>query len=189
MHNALSFGVANEEVRLTNEPQEIDGAVKRCEFTTGAIHGDCLPVGPLVEDVIAIVESLSAASRVEVFVHSNLGTLTGDSEAISGALHQLIVDAILATPPGAAVFVATYQCEDGSQHWTVRDMGAGLTAENRHGIRLARDVVERHGGDTSVETEPGRGTLVSLWWPRREHRQPPTDLAVENRGMAALRTG
>ena len=41
--------------------------------------------------------------------------------------------------------------------------GSGL------GMSLVKEIVELHGGRIDVESEPGQGTQVTLWWPVPRH--------------------
>ena len=73
----------------------------------------------------------------------------------------------------------------------VRDRGAGFDPSlvDRARLGLRRSIAERTadcGGQASIWSEPGQGTVVSLSWPASERASEPgpADLALANRALA-----
>jgi signal transduction histidine kinase len=121
-----------------------------------------------VEAAIARVQDLADVRGVELFVQCGGGGLRGDAEALAAALGDVVLAAIEVTSAAGAVFVATYRTADGSQFWTVQDTGAGLPPRQwALALAVARDIVERHGGQMRIDAAPGSGTLVSIAWGSR----------------------
>ena len=113
-----------------------------------------------------------------------LSHIPGDRDLLFLALYNLVDNALKFTRPGDTVEVRGY--EDG--RWvvvTVADTGPGIEPEELPhlgeelfrganargtegsglGLALARAVVGRHGGQLSVSSRPGEGTVVSVRLP------------------------
>ncbi len=104
----------------------------------------------------------------------------GDRLLLSRALHNLLVNAIEASPRGAVVELASGA--DGSQAWVeVRDRGPGLdpklaervfepyvSTKNRGsglGLSLVRDIARQHNGDVTLVNREGGGAVARLTIP------------------------
>jgi len=107
----------------------------------------------------------------------------GDRLLLSRALHNLLVNAIEASPPGSEVELATGR--DGAMAWAeVRDRGPGLdpavaarvfepyvSTKNRGsglGLSLVRDIARQHDGDATLAARPGGGVQARLALPLSE---------------------
>jgi two-component system heavy metal sensor histidine kinase CusS len=108
------------------------------------------------------------------------------------AVGNVIANAIRATPPGGSITVSIVGVLDGAGAppriaVDVADTGAGISREHLPrvferffradasrtpgsggtglGLAIVRSIVELHGGKVGIESEPGRGTRVSLVFP------------------------
>ena len=146
--------------------------------------------------MVARVSDRAEAGHVEVFVRCGSGGVLGDAGELAEALTNFVLNAIQATPSGGGVFVATYECVDGSQLWTVQDTGPGLPREmvdrigtaycssqeggTGLGVALSREIIEQHGGHARIESWTGAGTLVTIELPAAERESGPESIgAVE----------
>ncbi len=138
---------------------------------------DPLDLSELARAAVALHEPenvrMSIAANVPLPVH-------GDRLLLSRALHNLIVNAIEASPAGATVEVLTGR-DDGQAWVEVRDRGAGLDAKlaarlfepyvstkNRGsglGLSLVRDIARQHKGDVTLDNRDGGGAVARLWLP------------------------
>ena len=135
----------------------------------------------MLSDVIARVEDRANAGGVELLVQIGPGGVAGDAPELTEAFSNVVLNAIEATPPGGAVLVYTQELADGAQVWTVRDTGPGIPEDVRQrlgmpfvtsrkggsgiGFALARQIVERHGGQLHIRTAEDSGTVVSMRLP------------------------
>jgi signal transduction histidine kinase/tetratricopeptide (TPR) repeat protein len=108
---------------------------------------------------------------------------------IESALLNLVDNAADASPSGAAIQIEAVACPRASRRGVevrVRDHGAGIERDvlprifdpffttkpvgqgTGLGLPLARQFIEGHGGELSVESRPGEGTTVLLWLPTCE---------------------
>jgi signal transduction histidine kinase len=105
-----------------------------------------------------------------------------DAGRFKQALLNVLLNAQEAVEPGGAVRVTSRRTERGIE-LRVRDDGRGIGPAERArvfdvyysgsgtgsglGLPTARRILEDHGGGLELESEPGAGTLVTLWLPAR----------------------
>lgn len=112
----------------------------------------------------------------------DLGEIEADVQRVSQVLTNLVGNAIKFTPEGGAVTVRAERREGGI-YCAVTDTGIGISATNqeklfhafsqvdmsntRHvggtglGLSISKSLIEAHGGEVGVQSEPGRG---STFW-------------------------
>jgi two-component system OmpR family sensor kinase len=118
-----------------------------------------------------------------------------DAERLRQVIDNLIGNAIQHTPPGSPVTV-TVASEPGSGRLTVADRGPGMTPEQAShvferfyrtddartrtrggaglGLAIASSLAAAHGGDLTVDTQPGHGAAFHLRLPQTELPQTET---------------
>lgn len=106
-----------------------------------------------------------------------------DREKLAGALHNVIGNALKYTPPGGRVSVEV-EADESELVVAVRDTGVGIAPEEQEkvfdrfyraegeqvraqtgtglGLPLAREIARLHGGDLTLESEPGAGSVFTL---------------------------
>lgn len=114
--------------------------------------------------------------------------MEGDRRRLEQVFHNLLDNSVKFSPRGGAVEVAL-ESAGGAHRVTVRDEGVGIpeqeipmvsrrffrasNAPRRNfpglglGLALAKEIVEKHGGDLSVESRVGQGTEVTVRLPER----------------------
>ena len=121
---------------------------------------------------------------------ANLSTLVGIESELREALTNLILNAVDAIPTGGTITVRTRVGSRGSSDTPthvlleVGDTGVGMSEETRKrclepfystkgkrgtglGLAMVYGVVERHGGQIEIDSEPGKGTVMKLILPIR----------------------
>jgi PAS domain S-box-containing protein len=121
-----------------------------------------------------------------VEVEPDAERLCADPDAIRQVLTNLMDNSLRHTPAGGRIACLSRRDGDGIVI-AVRDNGAGITREHlpriferfyradtarsRHeggtglGLSIVKHLVEAHGGRVAAESERGRGTTVSCWFP------------------------
>jgi signal transduction histidine kinase/HAMP domain-containing protein len=158
--------------------------VVRIEAEAGELHRVAVePSGLLYEAADAhrpIAREKGVAIDVEPAAQQGLCDL--DPERISIALANLVENAVRHTPAGGRVTLRSTR-DALALRLEVVDTGEGIGADvlphvfdrsfsggggpGRHGLGLtiAREIVLQHGGDLSVRSEPGQGSVFSMVLP------------------------
>jgi len=147
-------------------------------------------MGALLGEAVAAAEKAAAARPLSLIVDidRDVGTMRGDPRRLRQIADHLLNNAITYTPPQGRVTIRVNGDED-LIVWTVADTGQGMEPAQRAGIfdaypridasndegkqligiglPLTRQLVEAHGGSIALESEPGRGTTVTIHLPRR----------------------
>jgi signal transduction histidine kinase len=134
--------------------------------------------------------------HLHVDVPADLGTFELDAPKVRDAVLQLLTNALKFTPDGGEIALAATLSGPDEAEVVVADKGIGMEPRavrrlfepfftefdpSRHssgdfgfekrglglGLSIVRQFVELHGGRVSAESEPGRGTRVTIRLPRR----------------------
>ena len=125
--------------------------------------------------------------RVETEIENGVPALLGDERAIRQMLINLLSNAIKFTPDGGVITVRAKRHETAGVILSVSDTGIGIGAEDlpkilepfgqvesaytrKHsgtglGLPLVKLMIELHGGELEIDSEPGVGTTVNLLFP------------------------
>jgi signal transduction histidine kinase/ActR/RegA family two-component response regulator len=122
----------------------------------------------------------------------------GNGPEIREVVANVLLNAIQAMPEGGSIVISTGGFRTSS--WIrIADTGTGMTEEVRKrvfdpffttrgvagsglGMSVAYGIVRRHGGSISIESEPGKGTVVTIFLPsageaaKEEPGQPAEEL-------------
>ncbi len=136
---------------------------------------------PLAQEREMTIEHRPAEPGPEVLV---------DPDRMTQALANLVTNAIQYTPRGEGIAISTAEKEAKGRTWgtvTVADTGMGIPEEELPhiferffrgerprslqipgtglGLAIAKDIVELHGGQVTVESEIDMGTTFTIWLP------------------------
>ena len=150
-----------------------------------------LALEPLLRDVCELLrlEAERRGVRIGLELPGKLPAIAADPDQLQQVLVNLVLNACDACGTGGSVRL-TAEAPDGSSSgaWgfvtlTVRDDGCGIPQESLNqvfdpffttkkrgqgtglGLTVVAQVVRNHGGRVELESEPGRGTCVTLLWP------------------------
>jgi two-component system, OmpR family, phosphate regulon sensor histidine kinase PhoR len=145
--------------------------------------------------VLADAELLSAG-RHDLKLDASPGIeLAGMDSEIVSALGNLLGNAVRYTPEGGRIdVVSRVRDSDGCAVFEVRDNGIGVAREHLPrlterfyrvdgsrsrdtggtglGLAIVKHVVQRHGGELEIESEPGKGSVFRLVFPAARVRAP-----------------
>jgi signal transduction histidine kinase len=152
---------------------------------------EILDIGALLHEAVLGAEAAADAKplTLAVEIEPDLGRIHGDPRRLRQAIDHVLSNAILYTPPHGRVRLTAYA--EGQEEIIVRvvDNGEGMDEEqlarifdpyprldgNREegkpmigvGLPLTRQLVAAHGGEISLDSEPGQGTRVLIRFRRR----------------------
>jgi signal transduction histidine kinase len=146
------------------------------------LHRESTDLAALASEVVAGFQPQAAADGVSLTLEANGATvLEVDPRRVRQVIANLVSNALRHTPAGGRVTVAVQPAADAVE-LTVSDTGSGMDAESVGrafdrfwrsgdaagaglGLGIVRDLVRAHGGDVSLESTPGAGTLVRCRFP------------------------
>jgi signal transduction histidine kinase len=153
---------------------------------------ETFPLAPLMTDVVKTIEPLAAKNGNQVTVNCDgaIGTLHADQMRLRQAMLNLMSNANKFTERGAITVNARQGQEEGRDWVTiaVADTGIGMTPEQVGklfqefsqadasttrkyggtglGLAISKRFCQMMGGDITVESEPGRGSIFTIRLPR-----------------------
>lgn len=156
------------------------------QLEAGVLAMDCAPLSleAIAEEMREPLGIMAEAAEVELDFRIPAGTGTvGDGHWLREALTNIVKNAIEHTPPGGAVHVRASE-DNLFLRIFVEDTGCGIAAEHLPhiferfykaggsspdsvgiGLALSRQIVRNHGGDITVRSEEGKGTVFEITLP------------------------
>ncbi|QRK04773.1 PAS domain-containing protein [Archangium violaceum] len=148
-------------------------------------------LGPLVLGLRELmhIEAERRRVRLHVEVPEHLPALAADADQLQQVLLNLVLNACDACSAGGHVHLRASQAPEdapeaqGMLELRVEDDGCGIAPEHLHqifdpffttkkrgqgtglGLTMVAQIVRNHGGRVEIDSEPGRGTCVTVRWP------------------------
>jgi two-component system cell cycle sensor histidine kinase/response regulator CckA len=149
---------------------------------------------------------LGSQIKIQLSLATSLATISADESQISQVIMNLAVNARDAMPKGGVLSIGTSDVVLGEEHLdvipgrhvllTVTDTGEGMSTEVRErlfepffttketgrgtglGLSMVQNVVRQCGGQIKVESRPGAGTTVHVYFPSEAAIVEPPATAV-----------
>ena len=179
--------ISDEGKRLT---QLVDNllTLARLETPSFQLERGPLSLGALLEDAVLQVGDLAEARGLALSLNLTPGLprLQADRARLKQAVLNLLDNALKYTPSGGSVAVEA-RADAGRVICTISDTGEGIPADDlpyifdklfrarrAHGrpvegsglgLTIVQQIIRAHGGDISVASTPGQGTVFSFWLP------------------------
>jgi two-component system phosphate regulon sensor histidine kinase PhoR len=150
-------------------------------------------VRPLLQRASSDAMGVSAGRHVIELEGGEDSELAGSESELLSAVSNLCTNAVRYTPEGGRIQLRFGHREDGSAEIAVSDTGIGIAREHLPrlterfyrvdgsrsrdtggtglGLSIVKHVVQRHGGEIDVQSEPGSGTTFRLVFPALRVRQ------------------
>jgi signal transduction histidine kinase len=140
-------------------------------------------VGVLLHSAMEVYRPLTDQKGITLAV-SPFPTVTAmiDEQRVHQVFANLIANAVRYTPAGGTITLSA-QAEDGQVRFSVTDSGAGISPENLPrvferfwsggkcrgcaglGLAISRAIVQAHGGEMTVDSQPGQGATFTFTLP------------------------
>jgi two-component system phosphate regulon sensor histidine kinase PhoR len=169
------------------------------------------PVRKLIEQALADALALSGGRHEFDFDSVARGELAGKAGELQSALGNLVSNAVRYTPQGGRIALRWIRRADGSAVIEVQDNGPGIAREHLPrlterfyrvdgsrsretggtglGLSIVKHVMQRHGGEVDVESQPGKGSCFRLVFPParvRDEAPGLPDAAASTSGAAPV---
>lgn len=182
--------LTKESERLTRITQEII-ELSRLQATDALTKADLVDIDHVVALAIDQNRVVAESHRVQLVSGGDAGAeVYGDETLLATALHNLVSNAIQYSPTGSRVGVGVTS-RDGVVEIAVTDQGVGIQedeldrvferffrsdpARSRNtggsglGLSIVKHVVQNHGGDVRVWSQPGSGSTFTIRLPEASH--------------------
>jgi two-component system sensor histidine kinase HydH len=142
----------------------------------------------VIDEAVAQVEKHTPPLDVSIYKNysPDIPPLPLDRQLIERVLYNLLLNAAQASPPKGSVTVKTRQLGDTVEIGVI-DRGSGIALKDREsifnpffttkssgvglGLAIVSKIVDEHGGEITVESEPGAGSVFRVFLPVRENNQ------------------
>jgi two-component system cell cycle sensor histidine kinase PleC len=160
-----------------------------------SLQEEAIDLAALIREAVTLASGsvAHAKHRIEIRLQEPAPLLIADRRRMRQVLINVIGNAAKFTPDGGRIVIALGEEDEGRLPITVTDTGIGIApdkigglcqpfsqlegvATRRYdgsgmGLFITKALVERHGGDLSIESRPGEGTSVTISLP--SHRFAP----------------
>jgi two-component system, OmpR family, heavy metal sensor histidine kinase CusS len=158
----------------------------RAEYGTILIEQTLFdPIGE-IRGIFRFYEALAEEQCATLSYHGT-GTLVGDPLLFSRAVSNLLANSLTYSSPGVEIDLSVIQVEGQFVEVAIRDTGHGIAEKELDrvfdhfhrgdlsrsnyplgsglGLSIVKSIMDLHGGDISVTSQPGKGTCVTLRFP------------------------
>jgi two-component system, OmpR family, heavy metal sensor histidine kinase CusS len=155
----------------------------RTEAAEGHVQHTTFEGRAAAEKIAAFHELIAEEQKLTIRCHGE-AKFHADEMLFSRALNNLVENAIHHTPAGGSIEISIAN-RDSISEVAVKDTGRGIAAEHLPrvfdrfyradpartsegvglGLALVKSIMDLHGGTAQIESEPGRGTTVTLSFP------------------------
>jgi two-component system sensor histidine kinase SenX3 len=186
--------LTKESARLASLTQEII-ELSRLQARDALSHPDVVQLDAVVSAAIDQNRVLAGAHRVTLARGGSKGLrVWGDEVMLTTAVHNLIVNAVQYSTTSSRVGIGVTESDDVIEI-AVTDQGIGIaddeldrvferffrvdqarsrtTGGTGLGLSIVKHVVQNHGGDVRVWSQPGRGSTFTIRLPRVFASAPP----------------
>lgn len=156
----------------------------RLEYKESALQREPVDLAALVRDVAAIVQTMLKEKGLELSIQAGEGlpAVSGDRYLLEQAVTNLLENAIKYTDSGRVS--VSLRRTNGAVSVEVSDTGIGIAAEHLPriferfyvvdksrsrrqsgtglGLAIVKNIILQHGGEISVRSTPGQGTVFSF---------------------------
>jgi two-component system, NtrC family, sensor histidine kinase HydH len=142
-------------------------------------------IAEVIDEAVAQVEKHTPPLEVSIYKNysPDIAPFPFDRQLIERVIYNLLLNAAQASPPRSSITVKTRQVGD-TVEIDVIDRGSGIAPKDREsifnpffttkssgvglGLAIVSKIVDEHGGQITVESEPGAGSAFHVFLPAGE---------------------
>lgn len=168
----------------------IDDILDLATIDAGALELKLSPVDvrAVIDHAINGVRERAARARLtlDIAIADDATAFIADESRVRQVLYNLLSNAVGFSKPEGTIHLSCWP-EGGTMVFSVEDEGVGIPKEQQRriferfesssqggkhrgaglGLSIVKSLVDLHGGDMTLESEPGRGTKVTVRFPER----------------------
>jgi signal transduction histidine kinase len=181
----------------------IDDILDLATIDAGGLDLDIKPtkIQPVIDSALMGVKERAGRARLtlEIATSDDVDELIADEDRLRQVLYNLLANAVGFSKPGGLVRLSCW-LDDNDVVFSIEDNGVGIPEDqfgrifdrfesfsqgSKHrgaglGLSIVKSLVELHGGTLSIDSEPERGTTVTVRLPQMGRRQLPKTPAAED---------
>ena len=164
--------------------------LSRIEAGVSGVEQALLSARESADEVVSLFQAKAAEKSIALSVGAMPPALRvwSDPDKLCQILTNLVGNALKFTPPGGRVWIEA-EGDAGGTRFSVHDTGPGISPEDQArifdrfeqvrevrdrveglkgtglGLSIARGLAEAHGGQLTVRSNPGQGSVFSVWLP------------------------
>jgi len=187
---ALGFlGVIDDHARRLNRLVDDLLIISAIELGEKKLDFELLPVDVIIEHVVPLIEQAAGEKQItlQVDIPSDMKPVRGDRDSLGQILLNVLNNAVKFTPEEGSVSVTAATVDEqvvirvedtgigipkneiprlGERFYRVDKMRSRKLGGTGLGLSIVKHLMDAHGGSVLIESQPGRGTTVSLIFPR-----------------------
>lgn len=143
-------------------------------------------VRPVLDAAILGIQERASRARLtlDIAIADDAVSFTADESRVRQIIYNLLSNAVGFSNPGDTIKISCWR-ETGMMTFSVEDQGVGIPKDQQRriferfesrsfgskhrgaglGLSIVKSLVELHGGDMKLDSEPGRGTRVTVRFP------------------------
>jgi two-component system, sporulation sensor kinase E len=188
---------ADDQESLSNHLHTAQGEIRRLDTILKQFLQAIRPTQPdinalesiqlhdLLKDTLTVLAPELEERNVQISLDlaENTPLLSLDESQIKQALYNLLKNAFQALPASGGLIEISSSVTDYDVTLTIRDHGSGISPEvmgslfepfhstkesgNGLGLLIVRRIIREHGGEIEIDSQTGKGTTVTLFFPRQ----------------------
>jgi two-component system, sporulation sensor kinase E len=188
---------ADDQESLSNHLHTAQGEIRRLDTILKQFLQAIRPTQPdinalesiqlhdLLKDTLTVLAPELEERNVQISLDlaENTPLLSLDESQIKQALYNLLKNAFQALPASGGLIEISSSVTDYDVTLTIHDHGSGISPEvmgslfepfhstkesgNGLGLLIVRRIIREHGGEIEIDSQSGKGTTVTLFFPRQ----------------------